>query len=468
MKFSLLLAGAFALTANGSPVSVPALDKQDYAPVKKAFNFQRGLPSTIKSKHLRPHLERRSGEYQEKPIGSSQAPDVTVPGYASGDLAKGEPINDDTKKGATLLGGTNSIIDIQNPSNLGQESTDTGVVPNLKWRFSDSKTALFNGGWAREQVITDLPASVDISSAQQHLKKGAYRELHWHRVSEWAFVYAGRVAISAVNEFGQNQYEILEVGDIWFFPKGVAHGVQGLDDENEFLLAFDDGDFEATGVTFNVDDWIAHTPKHILAKNFGVDVSVFQNTPKTNPKILQGIAPPDSTKADHPFGDLTETKLTYVIRSKDVPPTIVPGGGGSIQIFDSRNFPIATTIASSVVRIKPGGLRELHWHPNADEWVFFAQGQARATVFLGGSTARTFDFTAGDTAVFPSNSGHYVENTSPTEELIWIELYKADRVADISLTQWLALTPKEVVAQALNVSTEFVETLKQEKQVIVA
>ncbi|KJX94248.1 oxalate decarboxylase like protein [Zymoseptoria brevis] len=468
MKFSLLLAGAFAFTANGSPFPVPTRDKQDSALVKKAFNFQRGLPSTIKSKHLRPHLERRSGEYQETPIGSSHAPDVTVPGYASGELAKGEPNNDDTKKGATLLGGTNSIIDVQNPSNLGQESTDTGVVPNLKWRFSDSKTALFNGGWAREQVITDLPASVDISSAQQHLKKGAYRELHWHRVSEWAFVYAGRVAISAVNEFGQNQYEILEVGDIWFFPKGVAHGVQGLDDENEFLLAFDDGDFDATGVTFNVDDWITHTPKHILAKNFGVDVSVFQNTPKTNPKILQGIAPPDSTKADHPFGDLTKTKLTYVIRSKDVPPTIVPGGGGSIQTFDSRNFPIATTIASSVVRIKPGGLRELHWHPNADEWIFFAQGQARATVFLGGSASRTFDFTAGDTAVFPSNSGHYVENTSPTEELIWIELYKAERVADISLTQWLALTPKEVVAQALNVSTEIVETLKKEKQVIIA
>lgn len=58
-----------------------------------------------------------------------------------------------------------------------------------------------------------------------------------YQQSEWAFVYAGRVAISAVNEFGQNQYEILEVGDIWFFPKGVAHGVQGLDDENEVRIA---------------------------------------------------------------------------------------------------------------------------------------------------------------------------------------------------------------------------------------
>lgn len=71
----------------------------------------------------------------------------------------------------------------------------------------------------------------------------------------------------------------------------------------------------------------------------------------------------------------------------------------------------------------------------AEEWLYFASGTARATVFLGGANARTFDFTAGDTAVFPDNSGHYIQNTSPTENLVWIEIYKSDRVADISLTQ---------------------------------
>ena len=79
-------------------------------------------------------------------------------------------------------GGTNKQIDLQNPDNLGAQSTDNGVVPNLKWSFSDSKTRLLNGGWVREQVITDLPSSHDIAAAQQHLKKGAIRELHWHRV----------------------------------------------------------------------------------------------------------------------------------------------------------------------------------------------------------------------------------------------------------------------------------------------
>ena len=81
--------------------------------------------------------------------------------------------------------------------------------------------------------------------------------------------------------------------------------------------------------------------------------------------------------------------------------------------------------------------------------------------------ARTFDFSAGDTAVFPDNTGHYVENTSYNETLVWIELYKSDRVADISLTQWLALTPPDIVAATLNVSRAVVDSLKKEKQLIV-
>lgn len=92
-----------------------------------------------------------------------------------------------------------------------------------------------------------MPQSHDISAAQQHLKKGAIRELHWHRVAEWGFVYSGSVLISAVDEFGRYQVEKLNYGDIWYFPKGAAHTVQGLDDENEYLLVFDEADFDKVG-----------------------------------------------------------------------------------------------------------------------------------------------------------------------------------------------------------------------------
>ncbi|KAJ3542642.1 hypothetical protein NM208_g3989 [Fusarium decemcellulare] len=361
---------------------------------------------------------------------------------------KGQPY-DGKGKGGRILGGTNKELDLQNPDNLGRQPTDNGVVPNLKWSFSDSKTRLLKGGWVREQVIQDLPSSHDISGAQQHLVKGAIRELHWHRVAEWGIVYQGSVLISAVDEFGRYQEEVLNYGDIWYFPKGAAHTVQGLADENEYLLVFDEADFDKIGTTFMVDDWINHTPKDILAKNFGVDPSVFENN-----------------VTDGPAGELTGNS-SFVYRTLQHEPEKIGGTGGKFYKIDSTNFPASKTLAATFVTLKPGGLRELHWHPNAEEWLYFHQGQAKATVFIGNAAARTFDFSAGDTAAFPDNSGHYIENTSEDEDLIWIEVYKSERVADISLTQWLALTPPDVVAQTLNVSISFVESLKKEKQVLI-
>lgn len=64
-------------------------------------------------------------------------------------------------------------------------------------------------------------------------------------------------------------------------------------------------------------------------------------------------------------------------------------------------------------------------------------------------------------------SGHYIENTSETENLIWIELYKSDRVADISLAQWLALTPADTVANVLKVDIEVIHQIKKQKQILV-
>lgn len=110
--------------------------------------------------------------------------------------------------------------------------------------------------------------------------------------------------------------------------------------------------------TFQVDDWLIHTPKSILAKNFGVDVSVFNTLPESDPYIL----PPTSISTADVSDPYGETDFIYRL-SKITPPT-VPGGGGTLSIIDSRVFPIATTIAAAVVRLEPGGLRELHWHPN--------------------------------------------------------------------------------------------------------
>ncbi|KAL5044806.1 RmlC-like cupin domain-containing protein [Aspergillus fruticulosus] len=294
-----------------------------------------------------------------------------------------------------------------------RDRTEHGVRPGLRWSvdLNDRRQGSRKIATAGARSLPAL-SKYGYAGAQQHLTKGVIRELHWHRVAEWGFVYEGSLLLSALN-----------TSDIWYFPKGLAHNVQGLDDENECLLVFDDGDFEKVGITLMVDDWIKHTPRDVLAKDFGVNASVFDTVPEKFPYILNGAIPEEANS--DPQGKLTGNS-SYP----------VPGQGGTFRRIDSRNFPISTTIAATIVELEPRGLRELHWHPN------FHKGTGHATVLIGDSKARTFDFAVGDTAVFPDNSD---------ETFVWLEFYKSDRVADISLAQWLTHTPAETVANTLKI-----------------
>jgi oxalate decarboxylase len=66
-----------------------------------------------------------------------------------------------------------------------------------------------------------------------------------------------------------------------------------------------------------------------------------------------------------------------------------------VWIADAGTFPVTTT-AAALVEVDPGGLREMHWHPNADEWQYYIAGTDRMTVFASSGRARTFDYRPGD------------------------------------------------------------------------
>ena len=138
--------------------------------------------------------------------------------------------------------------------------------------------------------------------------------------------------------------------------------LQGLDDENEYLLAFDNGDFDKVGTTFMVDDWLLHTPMNIVLQNFGVNETVFENLPETDPYILNATVSNEEVTA--PDNEVLTGNNSYVYVAKDNPTESVPGGGGTFRVVDTSTFPIAETIAAAFVTLEPGGLRELHWHPN--------------------------------------------------------------------------------------------------------
>jgi len=136
--------------------------------------------------------------------------------------------------------------------------------------------------------------------------------------------------------------------------------------------------------------------------------------------------------------------------------------GGTVRLVDSTNFPEATNIAAGLVEVKPGGMREMHWHPNTDEWQYYIEGSARMGVFASEGKARTFDYQAGDVGYVPFAMGHYIENIGNTP-LRFLEMFKSSRFQDISLNQWMALTPKELVQAHLNLNHTVMGSLRKEK-----
>ncbi len=64
------------------------------------------------------------------------------------------------------------------------------------------------------------------------LKAGAIREMHWHKPEEWGFVIEGQKRITAVVQDGHAFHDDLDEGDIWNFPGGIPHWLQGLEGDD--------------------------------------------------------------------------------------------------------------------------------------------------------------------------------------------------------------------------------------------
>jgi hypothetical protein len=73
---------------------------------------------------------------------------------------------------------------------------------------------------------------------------------------------------------------------------------------------------------------------------------------------------------------------------------------------------------------------------------------------------------AGDVGYIPFAMGHYVENTGE-ETLRFLEMFRSDQFADLSLNQWMALTPPELVQAHLNLDEKTMTALRKDKPVIV-
>jgi oxalate decarboxylase len=371
-------------------------------------------------------------------------------------------------KDMTDPGPENGALRDISPNGFLPPPTDHGEAPEFWNSFSVAHRRVQPGGWTRQVTLEDFPISKDIAGVNMRLTPGGIRELHWHEAAEWALMLSGRGRITALDYEGRGFVKDVVKDDLWFFPPGVPHSIQGLEPDGcEFLLVFDNGNF-SEGNTTLITDWTRHVPREVLAKNWGVSDGALDDLYTLPPEglfIFQKAVPGPVEEDERAIaGSKGLSPVAFDFPMHSMPPTYKTKSG-EVRVVDATNFPVTTTSMAHVI-VKPGCLRELHWHPNANEWQYFIQGKGRMTVFFTAGKARTMDFNAGDIGFVPQTFGHYVENTGDTD-LIFIEMFKASRFQDLSLSTWITHAPPQLVMDHLRISPETLQAVPKGNSTVV-
>jgi oxalate decarboxylase len=344
---------------------------------------------------------------------------------------------------------------------LAEQAGAQEEIPTFRYPLEEQKGRVMAGGSAKEQSVRQLPIATGLAGVSMRLKPGALRELHWHtNAAEWGYVIKGRCRTTILGPESATETNDFGAGDVWYFPRGHGHSIQGLGTEEcHFILVFDSGGFSEFG-TFSSTDWVAHTPAEVLAKDLGIPKADVGRFPKKELYIVQGPVPPDQPEPNRGTW-LRPWPSTHRYPLRAQKPTTRLAGGREWRVT-VKEFPISTTIAGVLLNLYAGGLREPHWHPNANEWQYYISGKARMTLFGSRGRARTEEFGPGDVGYVPQGFGHYIENIGDTACVVLLALDNGV-YEEISLSTWLAANPTQLIADNFQIPEKLVNQLPRHR-----
>ena len=340
-----------------------------------------------------------------------------------------------------------------------------GTVHPFKYSFALSHKRIESGGWTRQVTARELPISKD--------HRGRGNEAHGWRCPRTSLARGSRMGHHAQRQRahhggGSKRQEFCQ-------RCGAGRLVAVSRRDTAFHPGPGSGRLPVfAGVRRRKLRRVPYVSDHRLALAYTqgsareklrrAAQSVFDKVPKKELFIFQTGLPGDlkaeQAQAAEGTGSIDNR---FDFKASTMQPTKVTPGG-NVKIIDSKIFPV-TPISAAIVTLKPGGLRELHWHPNADEWQYYITGKGRMTLFAAGSDARTMDFEEGDVGYIPISNPHYIENTGDSD-LVFLEMFKSPLYEDVSLAEWMAHTPHLLMNQHLEVGMSMLDNVPKQEVVI--
>src|ERR1700745_259808 len=253
-------------------------------------------------------------------IGSATLAAATFVGLTANAQEKASTQKAEHDHSSSDPGPENKTLLGENPDSNTPPPTDHGDLVPIWFSFDLVKKRIEEGGWTHEVTQRVLPSSADIAGVKMRLTAGSYRELHWHTADEWSYVLYGNARVTVMNPDGTMFIGDVSEGDLWLFPAGFPHSIQGLGpDGTEFLLVFNQGNFSEDG-TMLLSEWLAHTPPDVLSKNLGLSQTAIQKFPTQALYIFRSDVPKSLEQDKAEIGGENASKYSYTFRMKSMEP----------------------------------------------------------------------------------------------------------------------------------------------------
>jgi oxalate decarboxylase len=279
------------------------------------------------------------------------------------------------------------------------------------------------------------------------------REPHWHpNAAELSYCLAGNALVTIYSPGAGHDTFTVKEGEIVYVPRGYLHHIENINrGETRFAITFNHErpeDIGISGSTGCITD-------RILGATFGMGSDYFDNFKKSNRDL---IITSISNSIKSTTAAYQQIPNYHKFNLKGFPPT-VQSKGGNVSLGNANSFEILKGLACYLLTLKPKGIREPHWHPNAAELDYVISGRARMTVFSPGDKVDTFEVGANEIVFIPPGYFHYIENLDSNEDMQFAVFFNDERPEDIGISGAFGAYSNEVLGSLFSVTTKVLDSL---------
>lgn len=123
-----------------------------------------------------------------------------------------------------------------------------------------------------------------------------------------------------------------------------------------------------------------------------------------------------------------------------------------------ENFPALKGMALSYLTLKANGVREPHWHPNANELSYCIEGRALMTIFSPGGGHDTFIIEPGTLSFVPMGYLHHIQNLGDTPVKMLL-CFNHEVPEELNLSSTLAMIPQAALGATFGLDPSFFKNM---------